>query len=511
MAQDDDSKTGDETRPESVSPDASDSAQAEAAPQSDEGSTAPAKTGSKLSRTWVLALSLLAVAVPAVIVSQLVLGFKFGEWAREKFGERPRPDGDERYSVALRGDEPQLGPDDALVTVIEFSDFQCPYCAQSVEPLKQAMDAYKGDVRLIFKHYPLPGHRAAGPAAHASWAAHQQGQFWVFHDRLFEAKAAIVDVPKWVQELGLDADKFDADMDSPGAKDAVGDDMLAGSKVGVVGTPAFFVNGHLYRGKRDKVGWKKIIEAELSYAKELVDDGVARGEVYAHLMKDALKEQVDVPSGRKKKRKRRAGEPDDESVYAVPAEGAPAMGPEDALVTIVEFADYHCPYCERVRAPLDRLLSEYPSDLRVVYRQMPLAMHPRAKDASRAALAARRQGKFWEMHNKLFDSKAQTIEQFTKLAQELGLDVEQFRSDYESPEVEAELLADMKLAKTFGVSGTPVFFINGRYLSGSQSYPTFAELVEARLAEAKQLVASGTPRAEVYRTIISAGKTSARD
>lgn len=439
----------------------------------------------------------------------LVLGYFVGQWVRVKFGDKPEPESGDRYRVELRGDEPQLGPDDALVTIIEFADFQCPYCADSVAPLKDAMSSYEGDVRLIFKHYPLPGHTRAAPASYASWAAHQQGRFWEFHDRLFEDKSSIEKVPEWVKEFGLDAAKFGADMESDQAKQAVDGDMLAGAKVGVTGTPAFYVNGHLYRGKRSEVDWRKIIEAELDYAKEIVDDGVARAELYDHLMKDALDRQAGAP-GRppQQKRERRPGEPDDVSVYKVDVGNRPALGPETALVTVVEFADYHCPYCAKVKLQLDQLLEAHPDQVRLVYVQRPLPMHPKARDASKAALAAAKQGKFWEMHEKLFLRQLTRMDQFEKVAAELGLDVEQFEADYASDEVAQQLAEDQKLADQFGINGTPAFFINGRYLSGAVGYETFEAIFQERLEEAKAMVAQGTAPSEVYAKLMATAKTT---
>lgn len=467
------------------------------------GSPSPSGGGSKLLGNLVFVVG---------FVATLVVGYFVGQWVRERFGDKPQPESSERYKVELRGDEPQMGPDDALVTIIEFADFQCPYCADSVEPLEDAMSSFEGDVRLIFKHYPLPGHGKAAPASYTSWAAHQQGKFWEFHDRLFESKADIGAVPEWAKELGLDPDKLGEDMESGAARAAIDQDMLAGAKVGVSGTPAFFVNGHVYRGKRDAVQWKQIIAAELEYAEDLVDDGIARAELYDHLMKDAKLRQEGAPERPAgKARKRRAGEPDDTSIYAVPITGAPAKGPDTALVTIVEFADYHCPYCAKVATTIDELAKAYPDDVRVVYRQRPLAIHPQAHDASKAAIAAAQQGKFWEFHEKLFLRQSKTLDEFKALAQELGLDVERFVADYESEAVAKQLAADLEVATQFGVAGTPAFFINGRYVSGAQSYGTFEAIVRERLDEAKTLISQGTAPSEVYSTLIAGGKTTSRE
>jgi protein-disulfide isomerase len=278
----------------------------------------------------------------------------------------------------------------------------------------------------------------------------------------------------------------------------------------VSGTPAFFVNGHLYKGKRSAVDWRKIIDAELEYAEDLVDDGIARADLYEHLMKDALDRQEGAPErGKKPARERRPGEPDDTSIYKIPIEGRPVKGPDTALVTIVEFADYHCPYCSQVKGDLEYLMERYPNDVRLVYVQRPLgSLHPKARDASKAAVAAGKQGKFWEYHEKLFLRRLDDIAQFEGLAGELGLDVAKFRADYDSEEVGQLLAADQKLADQFGINGTPAFFINGRYLSGAQSFVTFDEVVRERLAEAQQLVANGTAPSQVYDTLMSKAKTT---
>src|SRR5690349_1368279 len=116
------------------------------------------------------------------------------------------------------------------------------------------------------------------------------------------------------------------------------------------------------------------------------------------------------------------------------------------MVTIVEFADYHCPYCAQVKGDLDYLMERYPNDVRLVYVQRPLgSLHPKARDASKAAVAADMQGKFWEYHEKLFLRRLDNIAQFESLAGELGLDVVKFRADYDSDAVAQKLAEDQKL------------------------------------------------------------------
>ncbi len=412
----------------------------------------------------------------------------------------------ERFRVALRGDEPQMGPDDALVTIVMFSDFECPYCSKASGPIVEAVKLYGDDARLIFKHYPLPGHPNALPAAKVAWAAHQQGKFWEMHDWLYSTHGKIDDLPAQLEKLGLDAEQFGKDMASPKAGKAVDDDHFAGGRVGVSGTPSFLVNGHVYSGARDTNTWRKIIDHELADARQLVSSGVARDEVYATLMKDASATRGGGNgAGGAPTARRRPGEPDPMKSYRVPAgEGRPQIGPDDALVTIVEFADFHCPFCAKAADTIKTVQADFSSDVRLVFRQRPLDMHPQARDAAKAALAAHRQGKFWEMHDQLYANAktARSREQFEAIAGELGLDLAKFQADMDDPAIEEMIKVDEAVASRFGSNGTPAFFINGRFVSGARSVAEFSALVEEELGKAKARVEAGTPRAGVYAAVL---------
>jgi protein-disulfide isomerase len=180
---------------------------------------------------------------------------------------------------------------------------------------------------------------------------------------------------------------------------------------------------------------------------------------------------------------RRRG-PDPDKVYEVAAGKSPAKGPANASVTIVEFSDFQCPYCSRVGPTLQKVLDDYPKDVRVVYKHYPLSFHKQALPAAKASAAAGRQDKFWEMHDLLFKNQRELNEAaFKGYAQQLGLDVAQFEKDYASPGVAEEVEADMALARTLGVTGTPGFFVNGRFLSGAQPYSAFKTKIDAELKE----------------------------
>jgi protein-disulfide isomerase len=181
---------------------------------------------------------------------------------------------------------------------------------------------------------------------------------------------------------------------------------------------------------------------------------------------------------------RRPSGPDPEKVYDVKLGGSPVKGAADAKVTIVEFSDFQCPFCDRVGPTLARLLEEYPDDVRIVYKHLPLSFHKDALPAAKASTAAGRQGKFWEMHDQLFASQRDLSEErFVEIAKNLGLDVGRFEADYRSAAVAIEVAQDMNEARRLGVTGTPGFFVNGRFSSGAKSYDSFKVMVDAALKQ----------------------------
>jgi len=434
----------------------------------------------------------------------LALGLGFGavRLFRNDASSAPVLDDDTRYSVGLRGDEPTLGPADAPVTIVEFADYQCPYCARAREPLEQAMDAFEGDVRLIYKHFPLPGHGLALPAAKAAWAAHQQGKFWPMHAELFESGSSVKEIGARATAMGMDPQQFLRDFGSPHAAKAVDDDMLAGAKLGVTGTPVFYVNGHRYVGFRDQGQWTEVLEYELELAEQVMEGGVERADVYAAMMDGAIEQRrsrdPNPPSP-----KPSPGGLDPDVTYPVDVEGRPALGPDDALVTVAVFSDFQCPYCSRIAPTLHELV-EAEDDVRVVSMQLPIPSHPRARDAAKAALAAQRQDKFWPMHDALFEhSGALSGAELSAYAEELGLDVAQFEDDLADPAIEARIEADVAMARELGVRSTPATFVNGHYVRGAVPLSTLREAVAEHRPMAQAMVDAGTPRAGVYAALMA--------
>ena len=170
-----------------------------------------------------------------------------------------------RQKIAT-ADSPAQGPASAPIELVEFSDFQCPFCYRSFPTVKQVMSTYDGKIRFVYRNYPLPNHPNARPAAEAAQCANEQGKFWLYHDRLFadQSKLGNDDLKASAAALGLDPAKFNACFDSHKYRAKVDADTQAGNDAGVNGTPAFFINGRLLSGAQPFDEFKKIIDEELA-------------------------------------------------------------------------------------------------------------------------------------------------------------------------------------------------------------------------------------------------------
>jgi protein-disulfide isomerase len=164
---------------------------------------------------------------------------------------------------------PSKGPENAPVTIVEFSDFQCPFCSRAKNTVDEVVKGYGDKVRLVFRHFPLSFHENAPKAAEASACAQDQGKFWEYHDKLFANQGALKvdDLKKHAADLGLDAARFNECLDSGKKAELVKKDMSAGEKAGVSGTPAFFINGIVLSGAVPADDFKSIIDSELKKKK----------------------------------------------------------------------------------------------------------------------------------------------------------------------------------------------------------------------------------------------------
>ena len=169
-----------------------------------------------------------------------------------------------RLNVDLVGES--KGPADAPITIVEFSDFQCPFCSRAEETVKKVLDQYKGKIRLFYRDYPLPFHNNAQKASEAALCAADQHKYWEMHEKLFasQSELAVPQLKQHAKGLGLDAAKFDKCLDSGEKTKVVEESKKAGDELGVNGTPHFFINGRSLSGAQPIEEFKKLIDSELS-------------------------------------------------------------------------------------------------------------------------------------------------------------------------------------------------------------------------------------------------------
>ncbi|MBV9303164.1 MAG: thioredoxin domain-containing protein [Acidobacteriaceae bacterium] len=176
------------------------------------------------------------------------------------------------------GGSPVLGQQNAPITLVEFSDFQCPYCAAAAPELEAVLKAYPTQAKLVFKQFPLEMHSRAALAAAAAIAAQRQGKFWAMHDAMFSARDNLSrdNLISLAQKNGLDLKRFQEDLDSTEVQEAVTRDVQDGDRAGVTGTPTLFINGQHYNGPIELDTLKPVIDAELKHPAAAAQGNVAK-------------------------------------------------------------------------------------------------------------------------------------------------------------------------------------------------------------------------------------------
>ena len=170
--------------------------------------------------------------------------------------------------------------------------------------------------------------------------------------------------------------------------------------------------------------------------------------------------------------------------YTVPVGDSPSIGAANAPITIIEFADFECPYCQQWQQQVyPQLMTTYGNKIRFVYRNFPLSGHASALPAANAAMCANEQGKYWEFHDKLFGlTLPLETASYQKYASDLGLDMTKFNDCYSSSRYQSKIQADITFATSLGVDQTPTFFINGLAVLGAESYDFFKQVIDQELA-----------------------------
>lgn len=406
--------------------------------------------------------------------------------------------------IPVTSADPMRGERDALVTIVVFSDFQCPFCARLEPTLDSVRSRYGRDVRVIWKNQPLSFHQNAKPAAEAAQGVFELAgneAFWRFHGRCFANQQSLsqASYETWARMEGIDSVAYTSGLASHLWQFKVDEDARLGTRIGAKGTPTSFVNGILLSGAQPLSSFESTIDGELVKARAAVASGTPRDRVYVERSRINFAEPSKEPPPP-------AADPNDNKIFPVPVGGSPVKGPQTALVTVIEFADYQCPFCKRVEVSIDRLLQEYPTDVRLVFKQQPLSFHVHAEPAAELALEARAQRGdkgYWIAHDKLFASQpALENTNLLDIARNMGLDEGRVSTAILTKKHKATIDAESKMGNGFGAQGTPTFFVNGRKITGAQPYEKFKQIVDEEIPKARAKLASGTPRNALYDEIV---------
>lgn len=360
---------------------------------------------------------------------------------------------------------PSMGPNNAPITLVIFSDFFCPFCKRVEPTIDEIMKNYAGKVRKVWRHYPLPFHTGADRAHEASECAHDQGKFWEYHAKLLENVGAAKDdaaLIKIAEDLKLDKKSFEGCLSSGKYKALVQKEIAAGAAVGVQGTPAVFVNGRLVTGAQPYQNFSNLIESILDPSKA------------AKLLAPAA-----APA------QQPAPPPPPTNVEFKDLEGRPSQGPKNAPITLVEFSDFFCPFCGKVEPTIDQLMKNYEGKIRKVWRHYPLPFHTGADRAHEASECAHEQGKFWNYHAILFQNlgAAKDDAALIKFAEQSKLDKKKFEACLTSGKYKEFIKKEIAAGVAVGVRGTPAVFVNGQLVSGAQPYEAFDAVVKSKLSK----------------------------
>lgn len=344
----------------------------------------------------------------------------------------------------------ERGPRDAAVTIVEFSDFECPYCGRMPAVIEELLQRHPDQVRLVFKHNPLAMHAHAALAHEAALAAGAQGKFWEMHDLLFANQRELqrADLERYAVRLQLDVSAFTHALDAHTYRPLVARDLAEAAVLGVDATPTFIVNGRRLIGSQSLAAMESAVATALSGGPAPLPAPLAV------------------------------------SADSIDRTDAPIRGATNAPLTIVAFSDLQCPFCARVAPTFTELMSRYDGRVKVVFKNFPLDIHPKAPLAHRAALAAGEQGKFWEMHDALFaDQRLATPEGVLDLATRLGLDVARFQADMASARVTERVERDKDQGRALGVDGTPTFFVGSMRVVGAHPLSDFVAVIDRELGK----------------------------
>ena len=440
---------------------------------------------------------------------------------------------DPTHVAAQATTTPAEGARRPAVLVTVFTDLQCAFCARTRHTVSRVLETWPSRVQVQHRHFPLTFHELARPAARAAMAAHRQGAFVAVQDRLFEEQKVWAALPgearfreyalALAEEMGLDAARFLTDYEAPSVDEAIVQDEARALLLGLRGTPTLLVNGRVIHGRAGFRGLARAIRSELAEAAHAARRGVLEGDMVQHLTSRNVGDPQHVAwlvDGEPAPQEALAALARRELLGHVPpipmerwkvevTGDEPVTGAgDDALVTLVAFEDFECPFCRKLEPTLRALVDRYPAKIRLVFKHLPLPFHRRAEQAARGAWCAHAQGEFQAFRHALYESGVGDDAHLKGLAGKVGLDVDVFSRCVGSPAAREAILADIAEAEAVGARGTPVLYINGRKAAGGRHLEELARVIEEEIPMAEATRARLASGGNLYGAITARGRRS---
>jgi protein-disulfide isomerase len=398
------------------------------------------------------------------------------------------PPVDTEVAIKILPSDPARGGKRPKVTVVEFSDFQCPFCMRASSTMDALLKKYGEDLRLVWKDNPLPFHKDALPAAKVAKTAYLDvgaTAFWNLHDKIFaNQKDLATDLATWALDVGVTASaatKLESSVNK-----AIDDSIALAKDVGATGTPCFFVDGERLSGAQPQTAFEKVIDAHLAEADALLAKGVSREDLYARLSA----KHYDEP------------EPAAGTLYKVEAAGVAKWGADDALVTVVVYGDLAKPPFGGARATVADLVAL--GDTRVIFRDVPSTPASREAAAVVRAIGAKDPK---ERAKAIEDAWSGFPADLTTFGTDHGLTAAEAKKAIASAASDKSIDDDIDSASMVDVYGTQLF-VNGRkQFSWSKADVTSTHAAEKKRAQ--KLVAKGIAPRDVYDELVKSGTSRA--
>jgi protein-disulfide isomerase len=371
------------------------------------------------------------------------------------------------------GTSPVRGKPTALVTIVEYSDFDCPTCKRAAPVAAKIKADYGDKVRLVWKDMPLQTHPRSMAAAEMARAARSQrgdAGFWDMHDRLFaSAKLDDADLETLARSAGLEFRSALAAVKNEAFKKDIEADIELADDIEITATPQYFVNGRRMLGEQPYEKMKAMVDEEIKKAESLLRSGIEPTALYDWFIKD--------------------GRPPEMMKKNVPLNpNAPFKGPATAPVAIQIFSEFQCAPCRRADPVLDEVMKAFPNLVRVVWRHLPTSVHPEAPlaaEAAQEAFAQKGNEGFWKMETRLHATPNNLQrEDLDSHAKDAGLEYIRFRRALDMHAHKPVIDSEVKVATDLGITSTPAIAVGGYVIFGVPTFARLKRLVARALVDA---------------------------